>query len=101
MDCCRRRSPPACRNALAALLVLRVDLRAQTLFLCAKLGRKFGAEIFRFEDLADLDLGRAALEQRGAALHPLDRFVERFDLDDPEAGDELLRLRERAVNDGT
>src|SRR5690348_2278525 len=81
------------------LLLLRVDLRAQALFLLAKLGRELGAEILGFEDLADLDLGRLALERRGAALHPLDGLVERLDLDDPEARDELLRLGERTVDD--
>ena len=36
----------------------------------------------------------------GAALEPLDRLVHRLDLPDPVAGDELLGLGERAVDDG-
>ena len=43
------------------------------------------------EHLPDLDLGRAAEE-------PLDRLLFRLRLDHPEAGDELFRLGEGAVD---
>ena len=37
----------------------------------------------------------------GATLDPLDGLFEGLDLQDPEAGDELLGLGEGAVDDGT
>jgi len=56
-------------------------------------------EVFRLEDLADLYVGLAFVEDK-AALDPLDGLFERFDLPEPEASDEFLAFDERAVNDG-
>src|SRR5690606_31930226 len=55
------------------------------------------AEILEFEHLADLKFA-LALVRVGAALHPLDGFRLRLDVDDPVAGDVLLRFRERPVD---
>src|SRR6266480_422361 len=62
---------PYCPDLL--LRALLRDLRALALLLRPQLGRELGAEIFRLEDLADLDLG--VLE--GSALEPLDRLFLR------------------------
>ena len=45
-----------------------------------------------------ISISRPAVE--GGALDPLDRLVLRLHLDQPEAGDQLLRLGERPVDDG-
>jgi hypothetical protein len=55
-----------------------------------------GCEVFHLKDLADFHfvvIGAAA----GATLHPLDGLFEGLDLQDGEAGDELLGLGEGAV----
>src|SRR6185369_274423 len=99
------RTPPTSTAATRAMslsmalfaLFLFGDLRAQALFLLAQLGRELRTEVLRLEHLADLDLGLPR-HGVGAALHPLDRLLLRLDLPDPESGDELLRLRERAVD---
>src|SRR6266550_6702739 len=69
-------------NEDGALLLRR--LGAQALFLFAQFRRQRLAEILRIENLPDFDL--AVIER--CALHPVDRLVQRFDLDQPEAGDE-------------
>src|SRR5215469_7303101 len=56
-------------------------------------------EVFGLEDLADLYVGLAFVED-GAALDPLDRLFERLDLPEPEAGDQFLAFDEGAVNHG-
>src|SRR5918992_5298956 len=53
-------------------------------------------KVIRLGHLPDLDL---RVVDR-AALHPLDRLIERLHLQNPEAGDELLRLGEWPVHDG-
>ena len=58
-----------------------------------------GCEFFHLKDLADFDFGVAAVGV-GATLDPLDGLFEGLDLPEPEAGDELLGLGERAVDDG-
>src|SRR6266511_3747698 len=78
-------------------LLLRGHFRAQPLLLLPELGSERRAEVLRLEHLAKLDL-RAAVE--GGALEPLDRLRLRFHPPQPEAGDELLRLREGAVGHG-
>src|ERR1051326_5829059 len=83
---------------MLASLFLSGDLRAQALLLLPQLGRELRAEVFRLEYLADLDLGLPG-HGIGTTLHPLDRLLLRLHLPDPEPGDELLRLRERAVDD--
>src|SRR5260370_27836983 len=77
-------------------VVLFRRLRAQAFFLLAQFGRQRLAEILRRKRLADFDLG-AAVERR--ALHPADRFVERFGLDQPEAGDQIAGEVERPPAD--
>src|SRR3954468_20974469 len=71
------------------------DLRAQPLFLRAELGRELLAEVLGLEDRPDFDF-RPAAER--CALQPLDRFVHRLDVPQPEAGDQLLRFGERSVD---
>jgi hypothetical protein len=56
-------------------------------------------EVFGLEDLADLYVGVAFVED-GAALDPLDRLFERLDLPEPESGDQFLGFGEGAVGDG-
>jgi hypothetical protein len=53
------------------------------------------AKVLELEHLPDLDL---AVHERHPA-RPFDCFFLRLRLDQPEAGDELLRFRERAVDD--
>src|SRR5690606_3763656 len=71
-------------------------LLAQTRLVLADLGRGRLAEVLDLEHLPDLDL--AIVE--GDALDPLDRLLLRLDLDQPEPGDQLLRLGEGPVDDG-
>src|SRR4051794_12794969 len=75
------------------------ELRALALFLLAQFGRELGAEILRLVHLAQLDFAVALLEGARAALEPLQRFFFRFALPQPEAGDQLLGLGKRAVDD--
>src|SRR5258705_13744197 len=56
-----------------------------------------GGEVFHLKDLADFDFGAGA---EGAALEPFDGLFDVADLPDPKAGDELLGLGERAVDNG-
>src|SRR2546423_1456804 len=78
---------------------LRGDLLAEPLFLFAKLGGEFRAKIFGIENLANFDLGLLARShRRGAALDPLDRLLLRAAFPEPEAGDQLFRFGERAVD---
>src|SRR5690349_2401302 len=58
--------------------------------------RQRAPEVLRLDQLANLDL--TVLERR--ALEPLDRFGLGFQLPDPEATDQFLRLRERTVDHG-
>src|SRR6187431_3522763 len=74
------------------------SVRAHPLFLFAQLGRQGVTEIFRRKHLADFDL-LAAGERR--ALHPSDRVIQRFGVDQPEAADEVAGERERTVADAT
>src|SRR5216684_3939251 len=64
------------------------------------LDRRALREVVELEILPHLDLGHAAVDRRiGEALGPLDRFLARLDVDHRVAGDELLRFRERAVDE--
>src|SRR5260370_24393696 len=67
-------------------------LRTQPFFLLAQFGRQRFAEIFGRKDLPDFDL--VALAER-RALHPADRFIQRFGLDQPEPGDQIAGQFER------
>src|SRR5437879_613326 len=82
---------------LFGLLLLLRRLCADSLLLFAELRRERLAEVLRLEDLPDLDFGSPA--ERGA-LQPLDRLLLRLHLPQPEAGDQLLRLREGPVGHG-
>src|SRR5688572_14444777 len=81
-------------------LVLPRDLRAQTVLLRAQLRRELLAEVVGLEDRSNLELRLFTRHRIRTATYPLDRLVHRLHLPQPEAGDELLRLGERAVNDG-
>src|SRR2546422_244158 len=93
------RSLASLHALLAKPLPLLGQLRAKALFLLPELGSELGAEIRRLEDLANFDLGLRA-SGIGAALDPFDRFLLRLHLNQPEAGDQLLRLGEGPVDHG-
>src|SRR5215218_2813865 len=76
---------------------LLAELRPQPLLLLLELGRERLAEVGRLEHLADLDL-RLGTRRVRTALDPLDRLLLRLHVPDPEAGDQLLGLRERPVD---
>src|SRR5436309_2807396 len=84
-------SPAAASGRLALL-----DLGAHALFLLPQFGRELGPEVTGLEHRPDLDLGPAV---EGRPLEPLDRLVDRLDLPQPVAGDQLLRLGARPVED--
>src|ERR1700722_455200 len=58
-----------------------------------------GGEVFHLKDLADFDFVVAGVAV-GAALDPLDGLFKGLDLQDREAGDELLGFGEGPVGDG-
>src|SRR6267143_6054621 len=80
-------------------LPLLGHLRAHALLRLLELGSEGGAEVRRLEHLANLDLGLRAREGIGAAPHPFDRLLLRLHLNQPEPGDQLLRLGEGPVDD--
>src|SRR3979409_1972917 len=84
----------AAENAMRLLLG---GLLAQPHVGLAQLRRQLLAEVVGLEDLAQLDLD-AAVERR--ALEPLDCLLARRALPHPVAGDDLLGLGERTVDDG-
>ncbi len=55
---------------------LRLYLLAYARFLLSQLGSEFGAEIFRFEELANLDFRLC----KGRALQPFNCFIQRLAL---------------------
>src|SRR5690348_6215757 len=58
-------------------------------------------EVLELEELPDLDLAVPAVDRRvRKAARPLERPLARLGLDDRVAGDQLLGLGERAVDDG-
>src|SRR5438874_8881565 len=65
--------------------------------LLPELWREILAKVLRLEYLANLYF--TLLEWR--ALEPLDRFIHGLHLPQPEAGDELLGLRERPIDHGS
>src|SRR6266480_6461204 len=82
------------RMVLSPLLCPGARLPAHALLALPCLGRQGGTEVRRLEDLPNLDL-EAVVE--GRALEPRDRLVLGLHLPQPEAGDQLLRLREGSV----
>ena len=64
----------------------------------AEFGGQGVTEVVRAEDLADLYVTVTRHRAR-AALDPLDGLFLRLDLEEPEPGDQLLGLGERAVDD--
>jgi hypothetical protein len=87
-------------RVLASRAFSLLDVRAEPLFLCAEFWGELGGEVLGFEDLSNLDLGLFARHRIGTALHPLDGFLQRCALPEPEAGDQLLSLGERTSDDG-
>src|SRR2546428_4413443 len=90
---------PPCGCVEEPRVVLRLQflgLRAQTRLLLPELGGERRTEVLHLEHLANLDL--ALLE--GAAFNPFDRLGHRLHPPQPEAGDQLFRLRERPVDHG-
>src|SRR6266705_3266091 len=58
-------------------------------------------EVLQLEQLANLDLAFCSFAMgSGDALGPVDRLFPRLHLDQPVAGDQLLRLGERPVDHG-
>src|SRR5450631_4820500 len=66
--------------------------------LLASLDRRTGGEVLDLEEGAELDLGHLH-GLGGDALGPLDRLLARLHLNDPVAGNDLLGLGERTVED--
>src|SRR6266481_826123 len=92
---------PPCRGSLAGYpgmtltsFSLFAHLGTQTLFLLTQFRRQRLAEILCIEDLPDFDFS-TTVEWR--TLHPVDRLVQRLDLDEPEAGDEIIGHSKRAM----
>src|ERR1700676_5771793 len=79
------------------MILLLPCLRAETLLLLAQFGRQRLAEILGVEDLPDFDLG-AVIERR--PLHPFDRLVQRFDLDQPKTANQIAGKAERTATHG-
>src|SRR5947207_6028 len=77
----------------------RLQLLAQLLLAGGLLGREdLRRKVRRLVHLADLDHALHVLAHGGgAALDPLDRLFPRLHLDEPEAGNQFLRLGERPV----
>src|SRR5882757_7384387 len=86
-------SPADCPGMTATPPSFLCGLGAQALFLLAQFRRQRLAEILGRKYLPDLDLV-AAVERR--ALHPVDGLIERFGVDQPEAGGEIVVEVERA-----
>src|SRR6266568_5081563 len=87
------------RSATNTGLLLLGHLRSQAFLLLPELGRELGAEILRLEHLSNLDHRLFAGYGIGTALDPLDRLFLRLDLPQPEAGDQLLCLGKRPIDD--
>jgi hypothetical protein len=77
------------------------QLSSEMYFVLDLLFGQDGCEIFHLKDLADFDFGLAGAAAVGGTLDPLDGLFEGLDLQDREAGDELLGLGEGPVDDGT
>ncbi len=75
----------ACRSGLRSFP--SGHLFAQVFLLLPQFGSELGAEIFDFKYRAQLDLNAAA---ERSALEPLDGFVRRLHLPQPEAGDQVV-----------
>src|SRR5262249_58060216 len=80
----------------AVFLPQPFGLGAVALLLLPELGSQRLTEVLGLVERPDLDL--LAVERR--ALEPRDRLVHRVHLPQPEAGDQLLGLGERSVDDG-
>src|SRR5689334_20386904 len=74
-----------CRHLLAKTLLLRSQFRSQ-----------LSGEVLRLKNRANLDF-RSSVEW--SSFEPLDGFIDRPHLPEPKAGDQLLRLRERSIDD--
>src|SRR5216684_338199 len=85
------------RNRHASKLFLSRHQLALPRLLLPQLRRQLRPEIFRFEHLPNLNL-RLARHRIRAALDPLDRLFHRPYLPQPESGNQLLGLSERAID---
>src|SRR6185437_11866810 len=83
-------------NTLRSGALLPLQLVAQPGFLGAKLRGELSAKVLRLEDRSNRHFD-AAIE--GRTLEPFHGFLKGLDLPDPVAGDQLLGLGERAVDD--
>src|SRR5437764_1207321 len=72
-DHCTPRAFTVLRVRAVRPLWLRLNPVAYARFLLSQLGSEFGAEIFRFEDLANLNLGVC----KRRSLQPFNRFIQR------------------------
>src|SRR5262249_22452511 len=77
-----------------------VEALLEPLLIRLEVGGVLGREVLGLEERADLDLRLLARHRVRAAAHPLDGLVQRLDLPDPVARDELLGLGEGSVDDG-
>ena len=77
------------------------QLSSEMYFVLDLLFGQDGCEVFHLKDLADFDFAFTGGAAVGTTLDPLDGLFEGVDLQDLEAGDELLGLGEGAVDDGT
>src|ERR1700756_2481929 len=75
------------------------QLSSELYFVLDLLFGEDGCEVFHLTDLTDFDF--VVVRAAGATLDPLDGLLERLDLQDIKAGDELLGLGEGAVDDRT
>src|SRR4029077_17794799 len=87
-------------SGLLLLVCVRGHLLADALFILSHLDSVLGTKVVILEHLANLDLRFPREEWIRSALDPLDRLVQRFYLEQPEASDQLLRLGERPIDHG-
>src|SRR6185437_13215995 len=84
----------SCDSWIPFGLLLRGHLRADALFLLPELRSELVTEIRRFKHLTNLDFGVF----KGCFLKPLDRFIQRLHLPQPEACNQLFGFREWSLN---
>src|SRR6187402_1918194 len=86
-------------NYRRLLLLLPLDLDAQTFVPGLQFRRVFGAEILRLENGTDLEHGNFARHRNGAATRPGNGLFHRLHFPDPEARNEFLGLGKWAIDD--
>ena len=83
------------KELIAGFWLWQVKSKAEAIEWLKRAPFEEGAEVVRLEHPANLEF-RPGTERR--LLQPLDGFVHRPHLPQPEAGDELLAFRKRSVN---